>query len=82
MRNILVVLTAALVIVIAGCDDDDGKEACEAFGQKCPAGDPAAASASCSADRINDASNGGEVEDCIQAAATCAAAVTCLGTLK
>jgi hypothetical protein len=74
------VLVSMLLTTIACDDDDDGKQACDAYATKCPAG--SAGIQSCSADRINDAANGGDVEDCIQGAADCNAANTCLASLK
>jgi hypothetical protein len=71
--------------VMAGCDDDDGKQACEAFAQKCPSGAQVAegeAPLTCDADKVNAASNGAQVEDCIQGAADCTAATACLASLK
>jgi hypothetical protein len=73
-------LTGLLVFgASAGCDDDDGKQACESFNSKCPAGSSAR---TCDAKTINDSSNAGPVEDCIQGAADCPAATACLATLK
>lgn len=81
MKKLGLMLVAVVLVMIAGCaDDDDGKEACEAYALKCPAG--AAGAVSCSPDRVNDAVNGGEVEDCIQGAADCAAATACYNGLK
>ena len=71
--------------MMTGCDDDDGKQACESFAQKCPSGAEAAEGATpltCDADRVNAASNGATVEDCIQGAADCTAATACLASLK
>jgi len=87
MRSIPAVLAASFLVlstltVTAACDDNDGKQACEAFASKCPAGSPGAGTTTCDAERINNATNGGQVEDCVQGAADCNAAVACLGTLK
>lgn len=79
-KTIGIVLATAFLLVAVGCDDNDGEEACTSYAQKCPAG--SAGAVACSADRINDASNGGDVEDCVQASADCAAATACLATLK
>lgn len=79
--GLTLVLVASVLVLGAGCaDDDDGKEACEAYALKCPAGSPN--TVSCNPDRVNDAVNGGEVEDCIQAAADCNAATACYNGLK
>lgn len=84
MRQIACILFTFFVIVsgVACSDDnDDGEEACRNFAAKCPAGAPGAG-ATCDANRINDAANHDEVEDCIEDAVDCNAAVACLGTLR
>ncbi|MBX3230057.1 MAG: hypothetical protein KIT84_25515 [Labilithrix sp.] len=77
--RVLFPLAAAVLLVFACVDDDDGREACDALASKCL---PVTGRAKCDYQAINAHPSASIIEDCVQAAPDCDAATACLAPVQ
>ncbi len=83
MFRSMLIASSLVVAMLTGCSGGNGEAICSRFKTLCNATTGTTTiTVSCDEGKVDDASNGDDVEKCMDAAKDCNAATACMLTLK